>query len=367
MNRIDHHSIGHLGAGVGMTHERPGSLAGEQVRVKSAISVLEDAREEISMHHSEKVEAKVFGERRIAGGRPGTRLRIEQIEAYLEATRQHRDPRKLQEALTRLQTSRHPREQARREARAPAQQFALLQLALQDARKRLLPAQTLEQLEDALEDLEQESGDQIHAGLNTAVAAADFAPTAEGVETFQQAYTDIVLGEPTFAKTLQLVLQRLAGAEGEDFKRALKALLCALGADLSAARSSTDPVRLQALVQDVYQLEVAGTVLDGCAQLSQRMASQFNVAGVIPLALMQELVALTTERWITPQRLRALAQRFLVAHVRARIAFHTGTKTLLRKMPTKVFADAESREGVLGSVQLVLDEDAAEEEEGYGA
>src|SRR5262249_47581028 len=155
-------------------------------------------------------------------------------------------------------------------------------------------------------------------------------------------YSDIVLGESTFAQTLLVVLQRLAGAQGEDFKRGLQALLRALGADLSATRPSTEPTRLQALVQDVYQLEVAGTVLENCTQLSQTIAQRYGIEGVIPMELMKELVALTNERWVVPARLRALAEKFRVIGLPERIAFHTGTKTVLRKMPPRVYADADS-------------------------
>jgi type III secretion protein W len=365
--RVDRGPVtGYLDADAGMTRESAGSLSGEQVKVKDAISVLEDAREEISMHHSEKVEAKEFAEREIEGGESTLRIRIEQIEAYLQATHQFRDPRHLADVIRLMQHSRRPRDVARREARTRAGQYALLRLALQDAHKRVLPVEVIEQLEDALEELERESGGEILAGLNTAEVAAEFASSAEGVENFQQAYTDIVLGEGSFAQTLLVVLQRLAGARGEGFQRGLTALLNALGADLKATNSSTDRTRLQALIQDVYQLEVAGSVLEGCTKLSTNIATRFGIDSVDPLALMQELVLLTNERWITPQRLRSLAEKFNIAGLLQRITFHTGTKTVLRRMPVKVFPDADARHSVLGTAQQVLDETVAEEEERLG-
>jgi type III secretion protein W len=365
--RIENHlALGHLEADAGVAIARAGVLGGQQVRVKDMASVLEDAREEISLHHSEKAEAKEFVEREIGGGVLVRVMRVEEVQAYLEATKRFRDPRELADIVRRLQSSARPGELARGASNTTTQRHALLQLALSDARKRGLTAEVSDRLEEALEALEHEFGDEIRAGYNTAAAAAEFATTAEGVETFQQVYADIVLGESSFAQTLTAVLRRLAGARGEDFGRGLQALLNALGADLKAERSSADPTRLRALVEDVYQLEVAGTVLEGCTQLSQLMGRLFRLDGVIPMELMQELVAMTSERWITPQRWRELAERWRIERLKARIVFHTGTKTLLRKMPVKVFADADARQAVLTCLQQVLDEEVAEEEEECG-
>jgi type III secretion protein W len=367
MTLVDNHHVGgRFDAGTGPARAQAGLLAGERVRVKDAISLLEDAREEIGMHHADKAEAKAFRERGIDGAARVRRMQIEQIQAYLDATRRFKDPAVLADLVKRMQSSPRPQDVAHGAAREPAQRHALLQLALDDAHTRGLPPEVLEQLEDALEELEHEAGPQIAAGLNTAQAAAEFAPTAEGVQNFQRAYADIVLGESSFAQTLLVVLRRLAGAEGEDFARGLQALLNALGADLQAVRPSADPARLRALVSDIYQIEVAGTVLEGCTQLSQSIARSFGIGGVVPMELMQELVTLTGERWVSTQRLRALAERFRIEMLKARIAFHTGNKGLLRKMPVKVFVDGDARLALLGCVQTLLDEEVAEEEEGYG-
>jgi type III secretion protein W len=97
------------------------------------------------------------------------------------------------------------------------------------------------------------------------------------------------------------------------------------------------------------------------------MAARFELKGIVPMQLMQELVAMSNDRWLAPQRLRELAARFGVELLLARIAFHTGTKTALRKMPVKVFPDGEVRRAMLDTMQQVLDEAVAEEEEKEGS
>lgn len=367
MNRIEAHHVNPFAASgaAGMVRQNTGSLAGEQVRLMpSALSVLENAREEISVSMATLGGTRTFKDLQVGAGRGVRRMTLDQIQSYLDNTRAHPDPTELAELIKRLQTSRQPRDLAQRQTRAPAHQYALLQLALDDAKKRGLGADAVQRLEDAIEALDFERGREVQAGLNTSQAAADFAPDAAGFENFQQAYTDIVLGENTFAQTLQVVLKRLAGARGQDFHRGLQALLHALGAELSATHTSTDPRRLQALVQDVYQLEVAGSVLVQCNKLSGDIERQYGITSVDPLELMKKLVSFTAERWVMPTRLTEMAEAFHVAGLPERLAFHAGTRDILRDMPVWAFhnGDLKAREGVRACMQQVYDETVAAEE-----
>ncbi|MGE0329460.1 MAG: TyeA family type III secretion system gatekeeper subunit [Ramlibacter sp.] len=366
MNRIDSSSQSQtrFNPAAGLTHDRAGSLAGEQVRISTAASILsEENREELGMHLADKIQGKTIKDRQVSGTRGVRRMQIEQIQAYLEATRRFPDPKALADLVRRMQTQAHPSDVAERASRSPAQQFALLQLALEDARTRGLGPDVLDRLQEALEDLDYEHGAAIQAGLNTAQVAADFAPDAEGVENFQQAYTDIVLGEKNFAQTLLTVLKRLPAARGDDFRNGLQALLLALGADLSAASPSRDVVRLQALVQDVYRLEVAGSVLDNCTRLSERVAQRHGLETVDALELMKELVSYTSERWVLPTRLTAMAERFQVAGLPERLAFHSGVRAIVRQMPELVFDSAEARLGVVETTQKVYDDTVRAEQD----
>ena len=83
-----------------------------------------------------------------------------------------------------------------------------------------------------------------------------------------------------------------------------------------------------------------------------------------PLQLTREVIRLTGERWVTPSRFTSLAGELGVRGTPAQIAFLTGLKAMIRDLPPKVFADAESRDAVIKAVQGALDEaiDAEEEE-----
>ncbi len=354
---------GRFVAQLSATRDRAGSLAGEQVQVKSQLSVLEDAREEISAYVAIKSESKTLKQRKVGASPAVRRMRVEQVQAYLDATRRFAGPQAQADLARRMQASVRPRDVVERGLRQPAHQFAMLQFALDDALRRGLPGEVTARLQEALDELVHDHGEGIQAGLNTIHVAADFASDADGIDNFQQTYSDIVLGEKTLAQTLTLVLQRLAGLRGRDFERGLKALLTALGADLSAASPSREPVRLQALVQDVYQLEVASSVLESCKRLASRIATLYGIETVDPLEFMQALVAFTGDRWVLPARMLSLAQGFQVAGLPVRLTFYAGLRDALHLIPTRVFADVEARNSVLGSAQEVYDRTVAEEEE----
>jgi type III secretion protein W len=234
---------------------------------------------------------------------------------------------------------------------------------LADAQKNGLPTDVVERLQDAIADLEMEAGPQIRAGLNSMATAGAHGRDAGEVAAFQSTYRDVVLGDASLAQTLNLVIERLGGPQGEDFSRGLQGLIKALGADLSAARPSTDANRLQALVQDLYQLEVAATVLDGCRELSATLATKHGQSGMEPVALMKDLVTVTGERWVGAARFTAMAERFNLQDVGAQIAFHTATKAMVREMPPKVFPDQEARQAVIDAAQGALDAAIDKEEE----
>lgn len=371
MNRIDGGAVSHqmVPSDLGSSRQMPaqtqtGTFKGEPVRVKDAASALADAAEEISMHNSDKVEKKNFKSRLLEPERPMALQQIEEIQAYLDASKNMADPKALAALAKRMQSGQeNPRQLARQQSQDPALQFMLIQYALAEGVRSGAPAQGLDDLRDALADLEMESGPQIRAGLNSMGTAAEVAHTREDIATFQGTYRDVVLGDSSLPQTLKLVLNRLGGAEGEDLAQGINHMIKALGADLAAARPSTDSNRLHALVQDLYQLEVTATVMDGCRDLGRELKQKHGAQDFKPVVLMNDLINLTSEKWVTGARFTALASKLGVQTVGGEIALQSGNKALLRAMPSKIFPDAEVRQTLLVAVQEALDV-AIDKEEG---
>lgn len=333
-----------------------GSLRGESVQVKEVGDVLADAAEEISVHMSQKDEVKKHGERSIESDVSAQIMKLEEINAYLDMKGMFSDPKKLAELTKRMQSGdENPRELARQQSRDPALQYVLLQHALVEGKSSGISQSAQERLQDAIADLEMERGPEIRAGINTAGVAASTSSSPAERENFQDAYRDVVLGQSSMSQTLKTVFDRFTNEGQQQVVLQIGNLIKALGADLSAARPSQDSSRLQALVQDLYQLEVAVTVLDRCTDLAAMVASKFSQSKIEPLEMMKALVAVTGEKWVGATRFTAMEQQHQLKEVPAQIAFHSTARDVLRQIPPAIFADTDTRQSILNASQEALD------------
>lgn len=340
---------------------RSGNFMGQQVTAKDVqSSILTDSAEEITFAMSEKVESKDIEERSVEVERLPRSMPTEEIIAYLEKGKHKHDPEDMA-ALAKLMTSGQgsPRELAKKGFQDITQQYLALQYAAREGEKSGASQEHLEAIYDAIADMDMEFGARIRADLNTIDVAGSY-ETAEDVVNFQAAFRDVVLGEQTLAQTLTTMLNRFGST---DFSKGLQNMLRALGTDLAAARPSIDPNRLQALVQDLYHLEVASTVLDASRTLAETLGSKHGVTGMDPVKVMSELVSVTGEKWVAGSRFTGIADRFATQQVAAQIAFLTGSKAILRDLPVKVYPDLDARQSVLNAVQDALDIAIDREEE----
>lgn len=355
------------GLGAGAADQKPaqGRFRGEELQwlqPKDTDGPSTDAAEEISMHFAEQAEDKALDDDKVDVHDDVQVMQAEAVMAYLDATHQGDQAEKLQsQARQLLEGSGHPGVMARQGGGNPLQQFLALQYALQQGEQEGAPAERLQQLRDALADLQDDHGEQIRARLNTVGVAAQQGQDAASVARFQDTYAEVALGAPTLAQTLTLALDRF-GAQG--FAKGLQGLVAALGADLAATRQSTSPEKLQTLVSDLFQLEVVHTVLDGAQDLAQGLQLRHGHQGLNAEALVKQLVAISAERWVSSSRFEALADELGVHDNTARIGLLTGIKTLLKDLPPRVFPDPEARQTTLDALQGALDSSIAREEEG---
>jgi type III secretion protein W len=340
-------------AGAGQTAGKQAGMAmGETaVRVSGEFS-LADSAEELSLHMAEKTESKTHAERTVKADRPVQVMDMDQIEELLDQTHDADANAKLGELTKKLLDGKgNPREQAGQAFEDISQQYLAMQHALQKGEKEGASVDVLEGLRDAIADMEMESGPEIRAGINTLRTAGAFASDATGVADFQRTYRDVVLGENSLSKTLNLAIERFGE---KDVGRGVKQLIQALGADLAATTPSSDSNRLQSLVQDLYQLEVAVTVLDGCADLSAVQEARGH-APLDSTKLMRDLVSVTGERWVSAGRFTGIADTHNVRDLEARIPFLTGIKQMLRDLPVQIYPDTDTRQSILGASQEALD------------
>jgi type III secretion protein W len=264
--------------------------------------------------------------------------------------------------------------------RGEMKQYAALALALRDAEAKGESPRVVESLRDAVERCTREHGPQIRAGINTAEQAAMFGPSQKAADRFRATYHDAVLGQASFSATLQLVLERF----GADLERGIDLLRRALGADMASLHPSREPERLHAVLQDLYQLATAASVLQKCHVIVQRLQRYLLLNQLQPLTLMQDLVGWTVEPWVMGYHVTLLLEKYCpVDDETARehgnqdedgdgqrgkseesdeddpettkVVLLHGALSVIRDLPTKVFASDEHRLQAMEAIQQVLD------------
>ena len=352
--------------------QETGTFRGERVQPVPTDGMALDSVEEVSMHFSERVEEDEIKEERPEADRDPVALTATEVVDYLD--RAHLGPdaeRMVMLAKLMQEPGSNPGGLAQSSFPDATRQHLVLQFALGQAQRKLELAagqvpleaearQVVEALREAIGDLDEDAGPTIRANLNTIEVATTAGPDAKAVAAFQATYVDVVLGKATLAQTLQQALTRF-GAAG--FEKGLKNLMAAIGLDLAATMPSTGRVRLQTLSQDLYQLQVVNTVLGGALALSNRLQRQLGAKGFAPDALVRDLVTMTGERWVSPDRFTGLARQYVDAFLAAQATFLVGVRGLLGGLPVAVFSDKEARERALESAQVALDEVAEREED----
>jgi type III secretion protein W len=330
--------------------------------------LLTDAAEEITMSHSEHVESHKLEEREIEEEPPIELPGIEEILTYLESSGHEDQQEKLKQFVEALKRNAEhgsdtsPREESRREFGNETDQFLALSYAAQSLEQEGSHDTLLEQVREALQELHEDAGSRIRADLNTIHAAAEFGEgNADRIAALQAAYHDAVLDGQGLGAMLKGALERFGT---QDYRAAVRSLIRALGDDMAAIRgASVQPTRLNAVLQDLYQMEVLATMLDGCQTLATKMSTQHHLPPAPAGNLLQDLVAASAERFSSAGRFNAIADKYGAQEPAARISFLTHVKYLVRDMPTKVFADTDARSNVLNAAQGALDDAVALEEE----
>jgi len=354
-----------------------GLWRGATVQVAAdANDILTDAAEEISFAHSEHVESHKLEEREIESPPPLELPSIEAINAYLEAAAHEVPEDKLRQFVDDLkrqsqqgregsgqgQSAAGPREEARRQFRGVTEQFLALSYAAQQLAREGGHGALLDEVRGALEDLHDESGSHIRADFNSIDAAAAFgAGDGTRIQALQAAYRDAVLGGQDLSSMLRGALERFGDT---DYRSAVRHLIRALGDDLASIQgSSAEPARLNAVLQDLYQLEVLATMLDGCQALTHKMGQKHGLTTANAGVLLQDIVSASGERWSNAGRFNAIADKHGAYTPSPRVTFLNSVRALVKSMPIKVFADTDSRSNVLDAAQGALDSAIALEEE----
>ncbi|NEX64223.1 HrpJ domain-containing protein [Noviherbaspirillum galbum] len=244
----------------------------QPVELPSSPFSLTDAAEEKSFGREEEIEDKSLDERKVEEYKPPEVPELEQIDAYLTAMYQGEEgAAKLMERVKKLLDMAAKGENvfgaldgSRGEA---SRDYLTLAKALHTARNEGRPAAELTSVADAIDRLMARDGAAIRADLNTIRQSQAYGKDHASGELFRSTYRDAIMGCTQLHDTLMLLLRNF----GNDLENGIALMREALGADMASIHPSTQPERLNLLLQDLYQLGVMCGVLDNCQQLAERM------------------------------------------------------------------------------------------------
>ena len=178
-------------------------------------------------------------------------------------------------------------------------------------------------------------------------------------------YHDAAIGSESLGGVVGHLLRLVGdGKTGASFLDVHRSMIAALGLDLAAARPSTDKTKLQALVSDLYHLEVIGTLVEAGGALADQLQTRHGLAPFAATQLTTDLVGLAGERWVDADHFKRLADRYRAMDpLEATVDFLTGVRNLVKEMPVKVFPTPENRQSLIDAAQDAVDY-AIDREEG---
>ncbi len=328
---------------------------------RDPIAALQDAAEELTFAHSEKVEKKL-AKRKINSKGLAKSFAMEQAEKYLRQVPDLERNKKLDDFAKAVlensagMTPETLRQRAQQFSGDETHQFLALSYTHEKAKEDNASPELIASLEQAMTDLQAEAGPAIQAGLNVSVVAEDF--SAKGIGDTQQLrdfYRDVVLDYAS----VNDAYNRIVGEHSDDnFLEAVSFLLKSLAVDLDAGNHSLDKVKLKQIMDDMYQLKLLNSMHSQCEDLLVRVRHNFDAVPerIGTNDLMKELLVVQDKAWQGGTFFSELPHKLGILNNTAEIYFLQGFKEITRLIPLKVFNDDQiKRERLLQSVQQALD------------
>jgi type III secretion system YopN/LcrE/InvE/MxiC family regulator len=209
----------------------------------------------------------------------------------------------------------------------------------------------------ALRDLEATEGRAINAGYN--IAGVNAPGLGLPPSSLRVLYRDTVIDFEDYEKTFSGMLQKFGP---EEFPKAVDFLIRALGSDMTAMTPSSPKAALKEVMDGLYMVESLGTIYHDARRILEGATERHGPHDITERQVIEPLLRFKDMNHIVSTVI-ANDMRFLVSDSPARDAELTqGIRELARKMPHKLYASQDARQGVLNAFQELLDEAVDREE-----
>jgi type III secretion protein W len=216
----------------------------------------------------------------------------------------------------------------------------------------------LKQVRTAQHELDQKHGPEIRAALNVSAHAAE-RPDLGTLPELREFYRQSVVGYANLNQAYDAIMTRYGSAR---FSEAVDFLITSLGHDVGSHEPSRDAAELKATLDDLYFVQVARNSFEAFGGLLGKMQKQFGVgADMDAHSVMKDVLSLKDQRFVDPEKIQSLTDRVGARDHEPRIYFQRELHTLVRRMPDKIFQNADERLKLADGVQAALDRSIQEE------
>ncbi|MBC6414223.1 MAG: type III secretion system gatekeeper subunit SctW [Chromatiales bacterium] len=351
---------GTLSQSSGSTAQVDGSYRGQTISLAAdPVELLEDAAEELTFAHSEKVEKKL-AKREIGKKQELKSFAQEQAERYLKQVPDLEKNKKLAafaKQIAQLEAQTAPeklREYAEQSYNDVSHQFLALSYTRDLLQAQGADSTRIENLNKSIEQLKDQHGSAIRAGINISKNANDTAHKGVGdIQGLRDLYRDVVLDYASITQAYERVVKDY---KGESFTDAVDFVLGGLVTEAGEDNRSLPKTQLKAIMDDIYQLKLLGSMYHQCDGLMDKVHSNYQTALAHGgQALLKEILTLKEKGWYSDSTVENIADQLDVNPVQARIYFLNGLKDVVRLIPRKAFEDENKRAELIGSIQQALD------------
>ncbi|MEH2921552.1 type III secretion system gatekeeper subunit SctW [Samsonia erythrinae] len=320
-------------------------------------SPLSTSMEEVAMAFGEQAErrSKSLNRRQITQ-QPDARAaaNVERIEKLTELFRMLENPSQstLDQQLNRMRAlltrQDSPSLEAVLEAAGndPARGDILLRHIQQQSRQPELTTAA----EHALQQLRQEKGPEIRAGLNTAAAIALFSTQPEQKQAMRELYYQKIVHQQSASALLDSLLERFDAAT---FSVGLRTLQRALAADMASLTPSISKTILNKMLSNLNDARHLTHTLSSSQTLLERMANKVPAFTLTAVELTRRLIGLSANGAYA-RDLHNLGRDVAGTQIPHQVIFFSALLPLVSDLPHPLWRDSKNRQTALQLIRGMI-------------
>lgn len=329
----------------------PGSA--NNIKPPPATNDMANAMEEITMKFSESVErnSKSLEERTV---KPRTLLRIEKLEALyglLTGNADNKQDGEVRRLLAMGQQSISLSQLLEHAGGDPTKAEVLAQHALHRARRQG-DSTTAHHLQQVMQALHSEHGDEVRAGINTAEALALFSQEPQQRQSMRQLYYRSIVGQASLVATFDALLSQF---DERHFGQGIHTLMRAMSDDLSSAFPSLPPSQLRMLLRDLTASQQLTNILNGCRELLGKLVAHHPNLQMSPARLTRRLLDLTQAN-VYPREIKTLSEDIVGQAPLDHLQFLNALYPRMQQLPLPIWKDGKSRQSTLNLLLRMMTE-----------